>query len=107
MGSKFYGAVGFSRQIIDDKTQIAREESHERFYKGDVLSSSISWENDQEIHDDLRISNRISIIADSFFKKNIGAIRYVVISDTRWKVTKVEFKFPRLILSLGGVYNGE
>jgi len=27
--------------------------------------------------------------------------------DSLWKVTAVDVQYPRLILSIGGVYNGE
>lgn len=103
--AKFYGAVGY---VVDEtKDDITVEKPVERFYKGDVLKRSRRLENSEGINDNVTISNQISIIADPYAYNHIFAMRYVKYLGTAWKVTTVEAQTPRLVLSLGGVYNGE
>lgn len=78
----------------------------ERPYYGDILRVSQRWENNAEHrNDNLNISNRISILADAFAYEHFHAMRYVKWMGANWKINDVEFQRPRLVLSLGGVYN--
>ena len=53
------------------------------------------------------INNQIEIVADPYINQHFPSIRYVMWNGTKWKVTSVEDQFPRLILALGEVYNGQ
>lgn len=80
----------------------------ERHYSGDLLRSANRWAPSQNsTNDDLTASQQISIIADPFANENCRSMKYVEFMGTKWKITNIETKFPRLILSIGGVYNGE
>ena len=57
------------------------------------------------INDNLNISNEFSIIADPFAYENFQNMRYIVFMGAKWKITSVEVQYPRLILTVGGVYN--
>jgi len=37
---------------------------------------------------------------------NFQNIRYITYLGTNWKVTSIDTQYPRLVLSIGGVYNG-
>ena len=54
----------------------------------------------------LYISNLISIIADPYAYKSFHSMRYVEFMGNKWKVANVEIQYPRLILTIGGLYNG-
>ena len=103
--SKFYGPIGYITQqeispgIWDDVVV-------ERSYRGDILQNIRKWEANEHKNDDLVITNRISIIADPFAYDNFSTIRYVSWMGVRWKVNSIEIQRPRLILTLGEVYNG-
>lgn len=73
---------------------------------GDVLKKNWRWERSDKMNDDLNISNQISIIADQFIYENLYAIKAVYWMGVSWKVTDVDVQRPRLVLSLGGVWNG-
>ena len=60
----------------------------------------------ETVNDNVVISNQISIIADPFAMSNFHNIKYVEYMGTRWKITSVDVQYPRLLLTLGGVYNG-
>ena len=78
----------------------------ERKYYGDLISNRWKRQNSGGINDDINISNSISIIADPFAYQNCSNIAYAEYLGTKWKVTDIDPQFPRLLLTLGGVYNG-
>ena len=103
--AKFYGLIGYA---ITKETEpgIYEEVVVENAYYGDVLKDSRRLQERAKVNDDITISNRISIIADPFANNHFHSMRYVEMMGTKWKITDVEVAFPRLILSIGGVYNG-
>lgn len=103
--AKFHGKVGYSHSV-ETSTGVWTDEIYERDYFGDVIRESRQWTNPGQVNDDLVINNRISIVADDFAYGNFSAMKYVIWNRVYWKVTSVETQRPRLILSLGGVYNG-
>ena len=106
--ARFYGAVGYIvDQEKEDSPDVIVEAPVEKFYKGDMLSNARRLTQSSELNDDVTISDQISIVADPYAFAHIFAMRYVKWMGCAWKVTNVEVKTPRLILTLGGVYNGE
>ena len=77
----------------------------ERDYRGDVLRNTRKWENGEHLNDDLNVNNQISIVADAYANENFFAMRYISWMGAYWKITNVEVQRPRLILTIGGVYN--
>lgn len=78
----------------------------ERSYYGDVLDVTRSLEPSDKVNDDIRLQNRISIMADAFALENFSDIKYVSWMGSLWTVNTVTVERPRLLLSLGGVYDG-
>lgn len=103
--AKFYGSVGFVTQQ-ETSPGIATLIAVEQNYYGDELKVARRWEKTDSLNDDLNVAITISIVADRFAYDNISAIRYVSWMGTRWCVTSVEPQRPRLLLTIGGVYNG-
>jgi hypothetical protein len=106
--ARFYGEIGFLRteeEDHDNRPGIWVEKITKRKYYGDVLSNSRRWEQSGTLNDNLVINNRISIVADSFVKANIGAMKFVRWQGINWKITNVEVQYPRLILTIGGEYH--
>lgn len=104
--AKFYGPVGYAEEY-ESAPDVYFERITERNYRGDTLQMNRRWESSQNVADNLVVSNRISILADAFAYEHYFAIRYVKWMGAMWKVTSVEVQRPRLILTLGGVYNGK
>lgn len=104
---RFYGAVGYG--IPTDRGDgIWSDAITERLYFGDVSNVTRSIESDADkVNPDIRLQNRISILADAFAFENFAFIKYVSWSGTNWEVNSVEVERPRLLLSLGGVYSGK
>ena len=104
--AKFYGDIGFS-VMSETSTGIWEEVIKEHKYYGNITKAYARHQSDSEqLNDNLYINNVISIIADSYASANFSSIRYVKYMGTKWKVTNAEVQYPRLILTLGGMYNG-
>lgn len=103
--AKFYGTVGYGEQV---KTApgVFEDVIVTRKYRGDVLRNSRGLENADSVNFDISVGNSISIVADAYANEHFFAIRFVEWMGARWIVADVEVQRPRLILRLGGVYNG-
>jgi hypothetical protein len=103
--ARFAGKIGFGLTV--DKGNGKHElEVTERTYLGDVIRNAKRFNEDAKVNDNIVLSNSISIVADPFANTHVAAIRYVNWMGALWKVTRIETQSPRLILELGGVYNG-
>ena len=102
--AKFSGIIGFS-YTKETAPDVWKEEIVEKKYLGDVTRNFSQRKSSSNLNDDIDISNAISIVADPYVNQNLHAIRYVVFMGVKWKVTNIEVQYPRLLLSIGGVYN--
>lgn len=110
----YSGKIGFAEtaeRIVESEGEpihsgIFEDTIVERHYRGEIMKETVNWRSSSVPNDDLVPSHRISIIADNFAIKNSATIKYLIWNMTYWKITSIEIQRPRLILSLGGVYNG-
>jgi len=102
--AKFYGSVGYA-ETTETAPGVWTEVLTERQYSGDVLKLSRRWQAGDNLNDDLAINNLISIVADPFAYQNFHKMRYIEWMGAFWKITNIEVQRPRLILTIGGVYN--
>lgn len=102
--AKFCGVIGYA---ITRETEpgIYVEEIVENEYYGDVIRNTRRLREAAKVNDDINISNQISIVADPFANNNFHAMRYIMFMGAKWKIIEVEVQYPRLILSIGGLYN--
>lgn len=104
--TKFCGALGFAKSE-ETSPGIWVDKIVEKNYRGDVVRNHYRWQAAEKLNDDFVMSDTISIVADVFAYNNLAFIKYVKWMGSRWKVTGIEPQRPRLILTLGGVYEGE
>jgi hypothetical protein len=104
--AKFYGTIGYAEKI-ETKPGVWKPSITERNYYGDVLKISRRLQAGENLNDDLIVNNEFSIVADPFAYENFCNMKYIKWMGTFWKITKVDVQRPRLILSIGGVYNGQ
>lgn len=106
--AKFYGTIGFAETMESPVgSGIWIEQIIERTYPGEIIRHRRRWEQGERINDNVSLSNEISIVADPYLYRSIGQIRYVEYMGSKWRVTDVEDAYPRIKLTVGGVYNGE
>lgn len=104
--AKFYGTIGFDAGKVETKPGVWQEQIIERKYMGDIIRNTRRLQSTDQLNDDINISNSISIIADPYANQNFHSMRYAEFMGTKWKITNVEVQYPRLMLTLGGEYNG-
>lgn len=102
--ARFYGAIGFA-ETVEAAPGDWEPRIIEKKYKGDVLTNNWRNETTDKVNDDITIGNRISIISNPYAYRHLDSIKYVEWSGVKWKVNAIEVNFPRLILSIGGVYH--
>lgn len=104
--ARWHGNVGYTVTGEIESGVWVENEILTKSYSGDY--SGFAWQNQNSggVNDNLVISGTVSIIADQYAYQNCSNIAYVEVEGIKWKVTKIEPQHPRLILSLGGVYNG-
>jgi hypothetical protein len=103
--NKYYGFVGYA-ETVETAPDVWEETITERPAQGDILKISRRIVSANQVNDSITVSNKISIVADPYAYDNFHAMRYITWMGTKWKVTNVDVSYPRLILEIGGVYNG-
>ena len=103
--AKYFGSVGYA-DTVEVQPGIFKEQIIVKEYYGDIIRNNRRLENSDQVNDDINITNQISIVSDPYAIENFWKIRYITFMDQKWKVKTVDVEFPRLILTLGGLYNG-
>ena len=104
--AKFYGVIGYA-VTEETKPGVWAEKVIEHMYYGDLTRNTRRLQPAEQLNDNINVANEISIVADPFANENFHSMRYVEFMGAKWKVISVEVQYPRLILTMGGVYNGE
>ena len=104
--ARFFGKIGYQPNgtFVDG---VWTGTITERDLYGEVLEATSSIEPSDKVNDDIRSQNRIEVMADAFAFENFSTIKYVLWNGVRWTVNSVRVERPRLILSLGGVWDGQ
>lgn len=104
--AKWFGKIGFA-DLVETTPGVWEEKVVPHSYYGDLIRNSRRLQSTSQLNDDINVSNEISIVADPYANDHIHAMRYVEFQGAKWKVSNVDVQYPRLILSVGGLYNGE
>lgn len=103
--AKWFGKVGYEeeKEVLPG---VWDQAITEREYYGDTYSNRRKLQSSGEVNDTVTLATTISIVADPYAMNHFHSIRYATLSGARWKVTDVDPQYPRLLLTLGGVWNG-
>lgn len=104
--AKFYGVIGFA-ELVEERPGVWVEKIIPHNYYGDLIRNTRKLQSADQLNDNINIANDISILADPYANENFHMMRYVEFMGAKWKINSVEVQYPRLILSVGGVYNGK
>lgn len=102
--AKFYGPVGYA-DTGEQAPGVWEEQITERMYSGELIRNTRRLQGAETLNDNVNIANEISIVADPFACQNFYRMRYIGYMGAKWKITNVEVQYPRLILTIGGVYS--
>jgi len=104
--AKWFGKIGYV-DLIETTPGVWQESITEEEYQGELIRNTRRYDSSGQVNDNLSISNTIKIAADPYHIKNFYSIRYAEFLGIKWKVSSIEVQYPKLLLTLGGVYNGE
>lgn len=104
--AKFYGAIGYA-ETVETTPGVWKEQITEHNYYGELIRNTRKLQTADQLNDNINVANEISIIADPFAISNFHSMRYVEFMGSKWKITSIEVRYPRLILTVGGLYNVE
>lgn len=105
--AKYFGKVGYAEQV-ETVPGVWEEKITERQYYGDVVRNIRKLESSGEVNDNINVSMEISIVADPYAIQNFHAMHYIEFMGSLWKIYNVEVNYPRLVLTIGGLYtNGQ
>ena len=103
---KWFGKIGYA-VTAETEPGLWEDTIVEHEYYGDMISDRRKRQTSGEVNDNINLANVISIIADPFAYENCSRMVYAEIMGAKWKITDIEVQYPRLILNIGGVYNGD
>ena len=104
--AKFHGIIGYGI-TAETKPGVWKDQIVEREYSGDLNKNTRRLQSSDQLNDNIVVSNEISILSDPFANENFHSMRYVEFMGAKWKISNVEVQYPRLILTIGGVYNAQ
>lgn len=106
--AKWCGTIGYVETVEKPEgSGVYIEQVTKRKHYGDIITENRRIQSSDKVNSDISISNRISIVSDPYSRDHIYAMRYLTFMGSNWRISDVEVQYPRLILSLGGLYNGK
>lgn len=104
---RFFGKVGYGEsQESLDSPGVWEDVITEVEYTGDVGRAGTNTDPSDNVHNDLKVNNLISVVADQKLIDDHSKIRFVEWNGVCWEVSSIELRPPRILLNLGKVYNG-
>lgn len=104
--ARFSGLVGFAHTVRTSPGVSSEKITEKGPYFGDLKRASRVMQQSVTVNAELSTTNTIEIVADDYLSENIFAIRFVEWAGVPWIVSEVTVQHPRLLLRLGGVYDG-
>lgn len=103
--AKYAGLVGY---VTEEETSPGVWSPVESpiMMKGDVINQRYNVIDDNRVNSNVTLNHRISLLGDSYAFDNYHLIRWINFRGSKLEVSSVEIQRPRLIVSLGGLWNG-
>ena len=103
---KCSGIIGYA---LAGETQpgVWTEGITEKKYYGDIVRDNRRIIDQGEINSNVNINNNISVVTNKFMLENMAFMRYISYANSKWKITAIDIRPPRMIITLGGLYNGQ
>lgn len=103
---KMYTQIGYAEQVEVERGVI-KEETVERPYTVEVIRLSRRTESSGYVNDNVNVNNEFSVLADPYALNHFHSMRYIKLWGQPWIINNVTVEYPRLKLTVGGVYNGD
>lgn len=104
--ARFCGKIGYA-ETKETRPSIYEEVITEHKYYGDVKTNQWKKDSNQSINDDAKVNVQISIVADEKALTSFHLMRWIEWKGVKWSIANIDVQPPRIILTIGGVYNEE
>ena len=101
--AKWFGVIGFA-ETVETVPGVWEEQITEHKYYGDLTRNTRRLQTTDQLNDNINVANELSIVADPFARDHFHSMRYAELMGAKWKITNVEVQYPRLLLTVGGLY---
>ena len=103
--AKYAGLVGYVTQE-ESVPGVWSPVENPKLMRGDIIRQASSSQNDNKVNSDIALSHRVSLLGDAYAFGNYYNIKWIDIDGRKWEVTSIEIQRPRIIVTLGGLWNG-
>ena len=105
---KYSGTLGYSEGQVETHPDsgVWKDVVVERHAYGDVLRNNRRLTPGDQANDDIAVGNTLSITMDPYARDHFANLLYARWLGVLWTVATVDVQYPRLVLYLGGEYNG-
>ena len=104
--AKYLGTIGFI-ETTETIPGVWEPTVTQRKYYGEIIDQSRRRDTPTNVNDDITVNVQISILADPYALNHFNSMEFIEYSGSYWKVLVVTPHYPRLTLTLGGLYNGK
>jgi hypothetical protein len=103
--ARFAGLVGYATQV-EEAPGVWSPDETSKMMKGDIIRQSSTSQDNGKVNSDISLNHRVSLLGDAYAFNSYYAIKWIQIDGRKWEVTSVEIKRPRIIVTVGGLWNG-
>lgn len=103
--AKWYGNIGYANMVEIAPGDWTEKIVTRPYYGDSIRNTRLLQQNSESTNNNVNIGNQLSIVADPYANDHIYDMRYAEFQGNKWTISNVDVQFPRLILTLGGLYN--
>ncbi len=103
--SRFWGPIGVTRGPVETAPGIFKRVIEEVDVTGQMRQASLRWPQ-AGMREGLSAKHVLSVVTPEDSDIDFTEVVYIVWKSRKWSVTSIQYKRPRVELTLGGLYNG-
>lgn len=88
-------------ESYESAPDVWKERIIEKKYYADVVRNTRRLTSADVVNDGIILNNELTILEDAYTKEHIHDMRYICWQGSKWEISNVEVKHPRLILTIG------
>lgn len=102
---KCSGVIGYAL-VGETQPGVWTEGITDKKYYGDIVRDNRKFESgNDKMNEDISITNKISVVSNSFMLENLSFMKYITFMKSKWKISSVDISPPRIIITIGGMYH--